>query len=85
MKCVWCGRRAVHRHHILYRQWFRRELHGDMNDPRNTLPLCAACHARHHSAFRRLPRRLLSSEALQFANEVGGMSRIERTYPEDIE
>jgi 5-methylcytosine-specific restriction endonuclease McrA len=71
-RCAVCNRQAHHGHHIIYKQHLRKREDADERlwDLRNHLPVCAACHAKHHSAFERIPRSLLSEQALEFAREV---------------
>lgn len=63
--------------------WSQEELDRRLWDLRNRLPLCAACHAAHHSAMQRLSWNLVihvATKVEQFAREVGLMSRARREY-----
>lgn len=85
--CAVCTKRkATAGHHILYRQHILVQTKDPaaLWDVRNCLPLCFDCHNRHHSAFRRVPRHLLSDDALTFAEELGVLHLIERFYPEEL-
>jgi hypothetical protein len=84
MRCAVCPSRAVHRHHVLSRQFLKREGYGDrMNDPRNILDLCFDCHMSHENWSRRVTREQLPHECFAFAREIGELAvcRIERDYP----
>lgn len=58
-------------HHVTYEQEVRRR-HGDAQDPRNALTLCAYCHANHHSGARRVPLSALRDENYTFARDLMG-------------
>lgn len=58
-------------HHVVYRQHVRRA-GGDEWDPRNALPLCEGCHARHHQRVRVIVVGELPASAVEFANELLG-------------
>ena len=83
--CLVCGRRAVHAHHVAYRQW-AKDTAGDLNDPRNLAAVCQKCHFDHHAAARRIPRALLPDETVSYIEELGPriVARFERTYPEEL-
>lgn len=71
-RCVCgCGERAVHMHHVLYRQQLRR-LRADASDPRSVVPVAFRCHGDHHSGARRLPLAVLPDAAFDFALEAMG-------------
>lgn len=85
MKCAVCPAKAVHRHHILARQFLKREGHkARMDDPRNMLDLCMDCHFNHENWSRRLTREQLPHGCFAFARELGEFAvvRLERDYPE---
>jgi hypothetical protein len=63
-----CPQRAVHAHHVVYRQHCR----GHEADLRNMVPLCFRCHEKHHTRTGVLRTRVLPDEALEFAVEVLG-------------
>lgn len=67
-----CGERAVHSHHIVYRQHLRG---GRLDDCRNLLALAKFCHDNHHGRSRTLPLRVLPDEAFAFAAELFGAPR----------
>ena len=50
-------------------------------DPRSGLAICELCHARHTSAFRRIPRSCLTAANWAFINELGLDWWIARYYP----
>jgi hypothetical protein len=66
-----CPSRAVHFHHVVYRQHIRG-VGGDVDDPRAVMPLCFSCHGDHHARCRVLPRSCLPAAAVEFAHEVLG-------------
>jgi hypothetical protein len=66
-----CHARAVHHHHVLYRQIIRRH-HGDETDERNLIPLCFRCHERHHNRVAPLPLWALPDSVYEFAAELLG-------------
>lgn len=70
-RCLVCGGRAVHEHHVVYRQELRRR-GGDPRDRRNLVPVCGRCHGDHHSAVRRIPLELLPGCVWVFAEELMG-------------
>lgn len=90
LPCAVCGRTGGSRgHHTLYQGWLRavaaeHQLDFELLrwDPRNLLALCEGCHVAHHSAARRVPRRVLPAGVFQMAQELGLVWRIDRTYPE---
>lgn len=63
----------------------------------NGLTLCQRCHTRHTDAFKRVPRRVIPERAYRFARMLGAMahsptrgsgwalSRLEKTYPSEVE
>lgn len=72
MKCICgCGKRAVHRHHAIYRQHLRQH-GGDENDRRNLVPMAHRCHGTHHSGAWRLPLAVLPDSVYEFALELLG-------------
>jgi hypothetical protein len=92
--CLVCASQInIEGHHVIAKQeikriaksgrWdFDREQDA-LWDARNGIPLCAVCHQRHETAFRRVPRRVLPAAALAFADELGVAHLIERYYPEE--
>jgi len=85
MRCAVCGRRAVHRHHVLPKAVLRREGFAGrvLNDPRNLMELCMECHFGHENWRPRLARHLVPQSAWEFAAELGdwATARLERAYP----
>lgn len=92
VRCVICGK--DHRdpaHHIVPKQelrayaeklgWSRERTQILLWDPRNGLSLCLSDHARHETAYRRVPRYLLPKVAFDFVHEHGFEPVIERFYP----
>jgi 5-methylcytosine-specific restriction endonuclease McrA len=63
-------------HHVLYTQRFP-EL---ADDPDNVVALCRQCHADHHAASHRLPRKIARHAALLAEGSPQRLSFIERTY-----
>lgn len=68
-----CGRRAVHRHHVLYEQWLRREAGRDKTlakrlvaDNRNLVDAAFDCHGAHHNASVRYELRALPDSVFEF-------------------
>ena len=85
-RCIACPARAVHLHHVVTRQEIRRR-GGDEGDPRNLIPLCLRCHGRHHSAFTRIPARLLPAGVRDFMEELMGPyapDYLARYYPTGV-
>lgn len=82
VSCLMCGERAIHRHHVCYRQWVRDPSWSgeDINHPDNLVPLCLSCHGRHHSGFARIPLARLPDVAVRFAYDNGLGHRLERQY-----
>lgn len=91
--CVVCGSRInIEGHHVIAKQEIKRiarsgrwEFDREQDalwDVRNGIPLCDVCHQRHETAFKRVPRNVLPSAALDFAGEMGVDHLIERYYPE---
>lgn len=71
-RCVCgCGRRAVHRHHVVYEQEVRR-VGGSVRDARNLVPVAHDCHGAHHARARPLPVHVLPDSAFDFATELMG-------------
>lgn len=78
-RCVCgCGRRAVHRHHVVYAQELVRRAdtvadgHRLLRDPRNLVDVANDCHGQHHARRRPLPLHVLSESVFEFAGEVLG-------------
>lgn len=79
--CAVCGsRRRVEVHHIVPRSSFAR---GDesVHTPCNHMALCKPCHTDHHTTPYRVPRRVLTREAVQFVVERKGVAWLELWYP----
>jgi len=84
VRCAICGRRAVHRHHLIPKQVLRREGRRDrLTDPRVLMPMCFDCHFNHESWARRIWRDELPASVWVFAGELGEWAtvRLERDYP----
>lgn len=79
MRCVGCGGRAVHQHHVVTRQHLK-QYGGSPRDERNLVPVCLVCHFDHHSAGRRLPASALPPSVFEFVRELGIEWYIERYY-----
>jgi hypothetical protein len=86
--CEVCGRHGlVRRHHVLLEQIVRRE-GGDPWALANAMWIgcesVCGCHARHHSAFQKIPVRRVPWEAIHFAVRLLGADRavayFERRY-----
>jgi hypothetical protein len=65
-RCVVCGARRPHGHHIITQQQLRKQCQtlGIDYDPyrwdqRNLLALCERCHAGHHSKMHQLPMAVI--------------------------
>lgn len=85
MRCAGCGLRAVHNHHVVYRQHLRQH-GGDVLDGANFLPMCLSCHAAHHNASWRIPVSCLRDENLAYASELLGLAAFDyfvRRYADD--
>lgn len=68
-----CGRRAVHRHHVLYEQFLKREAGRDralakrlVKDPRNLVDVAFDCHGAHHNASQKYELRSLPDSVFEF-------------------
>jgi hypothetical protein len=79
VRCVACGKRAVHRHHACYAQELRRVAGKDaarfralFKDDRNLVAVCVHCHVDHHNVVKRLPLSVLPDSVFEFAAEVLG-------------
>lgn len=70
-KCIVCGRRAVHAHHVVYEQHVRNE-GGSVRDPRNLVWLCVSCHFGHHARSTPILLSELTDDAYDFAAELLG-------------
>jgi hypothetical protein len=87
------GRRDAH--HVLPARYIRRYVRSLrlpaeeafkllvslLYDPRNGICLCRRCHDKHETGFRRVPRALIPTKAVQFAREIGLDWYIDKTYP----
>lgn len=69
--------RAVQLHHVLPEQHWPE--HAKAED--NLVGVCVRHHARHESAFERLPRGALPEVVLRYAEQAGAYWYIEQTYP----
>lgn len=79
-----CNARAVHRHHVVFRQHVLRA-GGDRHDPANMATLCLEHHVSVH-ARQDLPMVALSDAAIRFATDLLGPaaeSYIRRRYSGD--
>lgn len=90
--CAVCGSLSrIEAHHIIAKQtltWVARERGYDPDrtqgliwDARNGMALCATCHQRHETAFKRVPFAALPEASLTFARDNGLFYLIERYYP----
>lgn len=70
-KAPGCTRRAVHLHHVVYKQEVGRR-GGDTDAAANYLPLCFQCHGDHHGGNDKLPLRVLPDEAIEWAFDLLG-------------
>lgn len=73
-----CDRYALRRerHHIIERSWLVKNGYGRYEfDQRNSMLLHPLCHARHTSAFRRIPIEAVPEAALAFCVELLGEDR----------
>jgi hypothetical protein len=69
-RCVCgCGRRAVQKHHVIYRQHLR-QYGGSMKEKRNIVPMALECHGAHHSGARRLRLSRLPDGVFEYAVEL---------------
>jgi hypothetical protein len=76
-RCITCPDRAVQVHHVLPKsKWPHLAKLAD-----NLVGVCVECHARHESAFRRIPRSALPAVTLALAEREGLTWYIDRTYP----
>lgn len=81
-RCAICGRRGtIFRHHLVYEQHVR-VAGGDPWDLRNALDVGGRCwcHANHHVAAKRIPRALVTMEAMTFARELLGPEGAEEYF-----
>lgn len=70
-KAPGCTRRAVHLHHVVYRQEVERR-GGDIDDRRNLMALCQLCHFDHHARADVIPLSALGDVHLDYAFELLG-------------
>lgn len=66
--CAW---RVTHRHHVVYQQHVRQH-NGDLDDPRNLIPVAWRCHHEHHSRLRPYRMVMLPNEVFDFARDLMG-------------
>ena len=72
-RCIACGGRAAHRHHVVYEQAIERE-GGDTRDDRNLVWVCFDCHGAHHGRSRPLELAVLPDSCYEFAGELLGLA-----------
>lgn len=81
-----CGLPATVWHHVIYKQVVRRE-HGDVDDPRNLVPICDRCHVDHHDREDPLELTDLPDSVYEFAAELLGPGKafnaLRRAYAGD--
>lgn len=67
-----CGQRALpYRHHVVYKQEIVRR-GGNVDDPRNLVPIAFDCHGDHHGRARPFELGRLPDSAFEFAAELMG-------------
>jgi hypothetical protein len=68
-------------HHVIYQKHLRREgLDHLLWDPCNGAALCEHHHRRHHAGYQPIPRRLLPTRCIMFANDYGLGVLLDRFY-----
>lgn len=86
LACIHCGQDAVQLHHVITKQIVRRE-GGDINDPRNLVPICYRDHCDHHARTRPLELAELPESVYEFAAELLGPGKafnaLRRAYAGD--
>jgi 5-methylcytosine-specific restriction endonuclease McrA len=78
-RCIVCGARAVHGHHVLpVEKWPELTARAE-----NIVALCHRCHVRHHSAMNRIRWDELPACTILLAQTTSGAAAVylERTYP----
>lgn len=78
-RCIVCRARAAHGHHVLpVEKWPALTARAE-----NIVALCDVCHARHHSAMRRVKWSELPQCSITLAQSTSGAAALylERTYP----
>jgi hypothetical protein len=84
VRCMVCGAKAVHAHHVVPKRTIVARGEADfplVYDARNGFPICPACHERHEKAFRRIWRHELAFAHVDWAESNGFGWVIERYYP----
>lgn len=76
--CRVCGAGSVEYHHIVPRSHITSP---DVAHHANAMPLCHACHQDHHTTPRRVPRRHLTPDELEFVLSRMGAGWLDRWYP----
>lgn len=67
-----CGQRALpYPHHVIYQQEIVRR-GGDVDDPRNLVPIAFSCHGNHHGRSRPFELGALPDSVYEFAFELMG-------------
>jgi len=91
-RCVVCGRKAVHAHHVTGKDVILRATHLSVPerealafDERQGCPVCFQCHMDHEAAAHRIPFDRLPAGAVEWALEHGFRSRVmdRRVYPRE--
>lgn len=89
-RCLVCGKKAHHGHHVVPRQRIMRADHLTQEerelreyDARQGIPICHTDHAAHELASRRIPRRCLPEAVIEWAYDNGFATTIDdrRLYP----
>jgi hypothetical protein len=76
--------RCAHAHHIVSKQWLRRNGYHDLVwEPRNAMMLTKREHEAHENGSRRIRRGELRGDTLAFAREIGPPAEVEleRKHP----
>lgn len=99
-RCIVCSeKKGLQAHHAIPKAWIEQvarrlrlsneERNALLWSPQNATSLCARCHERHTTAYRRVPRYLLPAAVWEFVEHVDGLLgtqeatvRLEREYPE---
>jgi predicted nucleic-acid-binding Zn-ribbon protein len=79
VRCIGCGARSVHRHHVITRQECKRR--GiDADTPENLVPLCLRCHFQHHRCLPKLKQSVLPGATVEWADGIGMAWFLDRYY-----
>lgn len=70
-RCVNCGERAVHQHHLLFRQELRRR-RVDAGATESVAPMCWTCHGLVHEGGRKVSLSVFPDAVIGFAVDVLG-------------